>query len=75
MSDDTVAITLGKEEALVLFEILSRYIESDVFTVVDVSESEALSLLLAHLERVLVEPFDPNYEELLKRAKAKLAHD
>lgn len=72
MRDDSVEIKLSKEEALVFFDVLSRYVESDTLLVLDEAESEVFFALLTYLERVLVEPFDSNYDEILTRAKAKL---
>jgi hypothetical protein len=80
MASDELAIVVTKDEALVLFEILSRYGErapghSDkTLTVLDSAERQALWNLLCCIERELVAPFAPDYAALLAGAKAKLTY-
>ena len=81
MTSDELAIVVTKDEALVLFEMLSRYGErrpghSDkTLTVLDSAERQALWNLLCCIERELVAPFAPDYAELLAGAKAKLSYE
>lgn len=70
---DNIAITLSQEEALVLFEFFSRFAETDQFQLQHNAEYQAFSSIAASLEKRLVEPFSPNYLELLKAARNKLA--
>ncbi len=72
MSEETVAVHLSKDEALVLFDLLSRFGAEERFEVKDGAEERALWNLLALLERELVEPFTTDYAETLERAKARL---
>lgn len=69
-----VRIELSKDEALVLFELLSRLSEADSLAAhyADRSEGALLDGILADLERVLVEPFDPNYGEILKACRERI---
>lgn len=67
-----VVIELGRAEALVLFELLHRLEDEDV-VLEDDAEQVALWRLSAALERTLVEPFRPDYHELLERARSQLA--
>lgn len=68
----TTTITLDDDEALVLFELLaSERIESDL-PGLEAPERNALWVLQCHLEKSLVEPFLPNYEQLLEKARASL---
>ncbi|MGH9767567.1 MAG: hypothetical protein ACREAB_09060, partial [Blastocatellia bacterium] len=59
-------------EALVLFEFLARTSDDDSLTMADQAEQRALWKLEGVLEKALVEPFLPNYHELLEQAKARL---
>jgi hypothetical protein len=71
-------VKLSRDEALVLFEWLSRTEEltNDFGDLVeDRAEQVALWNLSCILERVLVEPFSPEYEELVNRARSRLRGD
>jgi hypothetical protein len=75
VSEDKIAIGLSPDEALVLFEWLSRTEElSNDFRdlVEDQAEQRALWNLTALLERELREPFSPAYNELVANARARL---
>ncbi|MDJ1017594.1 MAG: hypothetical protein QNJ35_13865 [Paracoccaceae bacterium] len=72
-----VTLHLEKDEALVLFAILTRELEQDdwgKFSSFSSSAAEVLALILLQcaLETELVEPFESNYDELVARAKSKL---
>jgi hypothetical protein len=66
---DPVSITLERRVALVLFEFLSRFSDSDDFNAEDRADQVAIWTLLGNLESILVEPFDPKYQELLAKAR------
>jgi hypothetical protein len=72
--DDAVVVTLTSDEALVLFEWLHRTSDEDALhaVTIDAAEIIALDALCALLERELVEPFDPNYLELVDAARQRL---
>jgi len=70
-----VQISLPADEALVLFEFLSRFAESRALTIVDQTEEKVLSKLLGPLEKQLVAPFRHDYLELLKQARNRLRED
>lgn len=70
--EQKVAIALTSEEALVLFELLARFSETEELTVADQAERQVLWNVACLLERELVEPFQANYRELLEAAKKKL---
>ncbi|MEU4219632.1 hypothetical protein [Actinoplanes sp. NPDC026623] len=78
MDQDDVALKLSRDEALVLFEWLGR---TDELTnhfgdlVEDQAEQRVLWDLTCLLERELVEPFEPNYEELVKQARSRVRDD
>jgi hypothetical protein len=68
-----VTLELTADEALVLFAWLSRSSPSDQpVPYADRAEQIALGNLECLLERVLVEPFDPDYAALVESARAAL---
>lgn len=67
--ESEVTISLNKDEALVLFEFLSRFGEENNLKIEDQSEERVLWNLCCDLEKVLVEPFQKNYRELLLKAQ------
>lgn len=70
---EEIIIKFNKEEAIVLFEFLSRLNEKEnkeLFE--DQSEEKMLWLLEGQLEKILVEPFMPNYREILLEARNKI---
>jgi hypothetical protein len=67
-----VRLDLTSDEALVLFEFLSRFNDSDKLSLEDPAEQRALEHLHCLLEKQLVEPIDPNYQELLRQARDRL---
>ncbi len=69
---DKVRLELTPDEALVLFELLSRYSDTDTFTIEDQAEQRALWDLCCLLERELAEPFRPDYIQLLQEARDRL---
>ena len=71
-SEEKVIIELTRSEALVLFEFLYRTSDDDSLTVADQAERRALWNLECLFEKELVEPFLPNYLELLEQAKKRL---
>lgn len=63
-----VAVQLGKDEALVLFDWLARFNELD-HTGVDDVERQTLFNLESCLEEILVEPLESDYKESVAKAK------
>ena len=66
-------ITLTKDEALVLFEFLSRFNEKEqkgIFE--DQAEEKTLWLVEGQLEKQLSEPFMTNYEDIIDNARNKV---
>jgi hypothetical protein len=72
MREEDIKILLTKDEGLVLFEMLSRYSESERLNIEHQSEERALWYLQCILEKVIVEPFKPNYSQLLQAARERL---
>ncbi len=68
-----INISLTKDESLVLFEFLSRFSQNDSkLTIEDQAEERVLWNLCCDLEKILVEPFQSNYGEILKEARDKV---
>ncbi|OJJ15703.1 hypothetical protein BKI52_38120 [marine bacterium AO1-C] len=70
---EKVNIELSKNEALVLFEFLARFNESDhpnLFE--DQAEQRIMWNLEAILETKLIEPFYENYLEIIQQARAQV---
>ncbi|MCM0674845.1 hypothetical protein NCC78_09095 [Micromonospora phytophila] len=75
MDQDEVVVRLSHDEALVLFEWLSRTDEltNDFGDLVeDQAEQRALWNLTCLLERVLVEPVRSEHRELVEQARSRL---
>jgi len=84
MTNETKTVPGGAEihlephEALVLFELLSRWSEPDqarapsATCFESTAECAVLHLLLGHLEKQLVAPFAPDYRRLLEQARSRL---
>lgn len=70
MTDKKVNIELSKEEAIVLFEFLSRFNESDDLSrFKDQSEQRVLWDIECILEKELSEPFRADYQEIVNKAR------
>jgi hypothetical protein len=68
----STTITLEDDEALVLFELLaSERIEKEV-SGLEAPERNALWALSNLLEKALVQPFSPDYDQLLQSARLSL---
>lgn len=71
MNDTVVKIELNSDEALVLFEFLSNFSDTDQLKIEDQAEKRVLRNMCCDLEKVLVEPFQENYPELLEAARTR----
>lgn len=70
---DAVSISLTPDEALVLFELLHRWEDAGrIDPTLLAGEQTALWSLSASLERVLAEPFESTYGDLVAEARARL---
>ena len=72
MSQESLSINLMKDEALVLFEFLSRFSETDKLSIEHQSEERALWNLAYIFEKELSEPFDKKYGDILSQARERL---
>jgi hypothetical protein len=70
---EKVTMELSSSEALVLFELLSRWEQKKAAVPTeDQAEEQALWNFLPVLESTLVEPFMPDYLDRLTRARERL---
>ena len=71
-SHESVAVSLSNQEALVLFELLVRFCDKGKLTIEDAAEQRVLCDVLSQLESTLLDPFKPNYRQLLESARDAL---
>lgn len=69
---DEYLVRISRDQALVLFELLSRLVAIDNFPLEHDSEMTVLNSILCSLEEELTEPLGKNYLELLKLARERL---
>lgn len=70
---DETTIKLNKDEALVLFEFLSRINDNELKEIFeDQAEQKILWILEGQLEKQLAEPFKPDYKDIIKEARNKI---
>ena len=69
MSDSRVTLDLTMDEAIVFFDWLSRF-NRQTTNFEDQAEQRVLWDLEAMLESVLSEPFESDYSEILRKARA-----
>jgi hypothetical protein len=75
MNPETVTIELTNAEALVLFDFLARFNESDDFRFEDGAERRVLWDIESTLEKSLVEPLRSDYNLLVKSAREAIRDD
>ena len=72
MSDDIINVPLGRDEALVLFELMADYDFQSELKLPNEAERIAIIRLVGAFEKTLVEPFRPDYLSLVDQARARL---
>ncbi|MBN8779446.1 hypothetical protein [Thiobacillus sp.] len=70
---DSISLALSSDEALVFFETLARFRDTNSLSVTDQAEEQTLFNLLCLLEQQLVGPFSKDYAGLWAQAKARLS--
>jgi hypothetical protein len=73
MKDESINVSLSPDEALVLFEFLARFEQSENLQIEDEAERVVLANVLCVLEKKLVAPFRPDYADLLASARRALS--
>jgi hypothetical protein len=72
MQSPRVKLELTSDEALVLYDWLTRFNQRDNADFADQAEERVLFDLEAMLEKVLVAPLQSDYAELLAQARSKV---
>jgi hypothetical protein len=72
IENEKINISIGKPEALILFELLADFHSQPVLAFKDNAERLALVRLQGALESALVEPFSKNYNQLISDARSYL---
>jgi hypothetical protein len=68
-----INLTITNDEALVLFEFLTRFNQSEHANIFeDKAEQKTLWILEGQLEKQLVEPFRPDYKDIIREARNKI---
>ncbi|MES2820894.1 MAG: hypothetical protein V4812_18120 [Pseudomonadota bacterium] len=69
---DSVLIPFTEDEAVVLFELLQRFSNTDKLTIEDQAEQRALWNLCCVFEKHLSLPSEESYPEVLQAARERL---
>jgi hypothetical protein len=72
MDNESIKIEITNNEALVLFEIVSRYSDTDKLTIEHPAEQQALFNLACALEKLMPQPFEADYKKTLESARQAL---
>lgn len=70
--EEKVRIDLSKDEAIVLFEFLSRFSDDKTLQIVHQAEERVLWNMCCDLEKALAEPFLEEYSTILEKARSKV---
>jgi len=70
--DEKVQLTIGKDEALILFELLTDFFDEPAVVLKDNADRMALSRLGGSLDKALVGPFLRDYKEIVESARKRL---
>jgi hypothetical protein len=70
--NEVMTLTIGKDEALVLFDFLWEFRDQATLPIPDNSQRAAFWSLQSTLEKHLLEPFLPENAQLLEEAKKRL---
>jgi hypothetical protein len=66
---DSVTLTIGRAEALVLFDLLADFRVQAHLPIRDAAQRATLRYLEYCLEKAIVEPFSPDYDQALEVAR------
>jgi hypothetical protein len=69
MEQNNISLPLKRDEAVVLFEFLSRYSNSEKLEIEDQAEARVLWDLCCFLEEALPEPLRENWKDVLEKAR------
>jgi hypothetical protein len=69
---DSLTITIGRAEALVLFDLLTHFRGDSHLLIRNDAERVTLGVVEGCLEKVLAEPFLEEYEQILEKTREKV---
>ena len=69
---ETISLTIGRDEAVILFELLASFHRQSALEIKDDAERISLVRLSGALESTLVEPFSPEYRQIVEAARKRL---
>ena len=73
MDKEKTVISLNRDEALILSDLLHRISEDEnIFP--DIADRQVLWSIEAQLDKALTEPFLPNYVDLVNEAKDRIRY-
>ena len=72
MGKEKVNVKLTKQEAIIFFDFLSRFNDSNKLNIEDHSEEIVLWSLCCQLESILVEPFRGEWKQVLLKARQEV---
>ncbi len=72
--EENITLVLSQDEALVLFELLSRFSDGKDLHIKDQAEERVLWDLCCLLEKQLVQPFREEYAVLIEKARASMCN-
>ena len=75
MDNDSIKIEITNNEALVLFELLSRYSDTEKLTIEHPAEQQSLFNLACALEKLLPQPLEADYKIKLESARQALKNE
>jgi len=75
MDEESIKLEVTNDEALVLFEMLSRYSDTDILSIEHQSEQRALWNLTCVFEKIISEAFDDDYKKALEAARERLKNE
>jgi len=70
--ENTLSISLTPDEAVVLFEFVRRFSDTDTLSIEDQAEERALWNLCCVFEKHLNLPMEGSYADILKMARERL---
>lgn len=72
MTREAISLVSGRREALILFEMLAEFRSQHSLQINDAAERLSLMRLHGALEKTLIEVFSPDYNEIIREARAEL---
>ena len=75
MDKNSIKLEITNDEALVLFEMLSRFSDTDVLSIEHQAEQRALWNLTCVFEKIISEAFDDDYKKSLEAARERLQYE